>query len=716
MLAINIYLISSIFALLGNLFLAFFVLNNNNALLNKLFACFLIALSVWIFGDFFYYFPIVFKIFPTIFWVKLATSGGILCVPLFVHFVYCFVRINNLFRNILLIFLYLIAAVFLVFNIYTNQFVINVTILMKNNLDVKLGPLYYLYSLELFVLLIYCYILIIYSFIFSNTAIRNQLKYFFYATIFILAAVICYFPYMLDIYNIRLDNLFLFFYFATISYAITKHELLGITLIIKRWLATIIVSITVISSFFIVAILAKEFHWDLVWVTMFLGLFWAFATYPAIRLLITTRARKFLKGWYSPEDVLTDINKKIEKEKSKRKIFAFIAEEIYNALEIENMRLLVARRDKEKKLNYFLILDRFLNELGKVDLNDLIIKYLINDPNLISFKELKKNLQQEYSDAEIAEELAKFQEFGFSGKETYFLPFNTPEMLEGVIVVNEKSEGKAFPEKDLTLFRLIIKNVENFFYKLTPYERIESKYFESQEKLHQAEIQLLRTKKFESILHATRQCHHELKTPLAIIRMNTERFTADKIEEHRTLVLKEIDRALSIIKETLTVTDGANGNKKEMIDININEAIQRSLNLVPKNSVQIITYLNEDLPQIKGIFEDLEIVFTNLMNNAMEAMNNQGTITINTRKEGTEVIIEFSDTGKGIPEEMREQVWEPYVSGVKTTAGNSTAGRGWGLTIVHRIITEHKGLISFESKEGKGTTFIIRLPISYASI
>ena len=66
----------------------------------------------------------------------------------------------------------------------------------------------------------------------------------------------------------------------------------------------------------------------------------------------------------------------------------------------------------------------------------------------------------------------------------------------------------------------------------------------------------------------------------------------------------------------------------------------------------------------------------------------------------------------GIAPELREKIWEPYFSGKVTAAGNHTAGRGWGLTICNRIITEHKGSIQCESELGKGSKFIVRMPIN----
>jgi signal transduction histidine kinase len=103
-------------------------------------------------------------------------------------------------------------------------------------------------------------------------------------------------------------------------------------------------------------------------------------------------------------------------------------------------------------------------------------------------------------------------------------------------------------------------------------------------------------------------------------------------------------------------------------------------------------------------------VITNLIHNAMEAMPNGGSLAFTSKANATDVIITVEDNGEGIPEALRSKVWEPYFSGRGSDVGNSNAGRGWGLTIVNRIITAHQGTIRLTSEEKVGTRFIITLP------
>ena len=85
----------------------------------------------------------------------------------------------------------------------------------------------------------------------------------------------------------------------------------------------------------------------------------------------------------------------------------------------------------------------------------------------------------------------------------------------------------------------------------------------------------------------------------------------------------------------------------------------------------------------------------------------KGVITISTRREGDWALIRISDTGTGIPEEVRSRIFDPFF-----TTKEVGRGTGQGLAIAHSVVVEkHGGTLSFETEVGRGTTFIIRLPI-----
>ena len=116
------------------------------------------------------------------------------------------------------------------------------------------------------------------------------------------------------------------------------------------------------------------------------------------------------------------------------------------------------------------------------------------------------------------------------------------------------------------------------------------------------------------------------------------------------------------------------------------------------------------LPPIRGSASELREVFTNLINNALDAMPQGGSIRIKTFTEYSHISIRIADTGIGIPEDKRTRIFDPFFTtkGVKST--------GLGMSISYGIINRHQGTIAVDSIEGEGTTFTIKLPIIEGSL
>jgi two-component system NtrC family sensor kinase len=233
------------------------------------------------------------------------------------------------------------------------------------------------------------------------------------------------------------------------------------------------------------------------------------------------------------------------------------------------------------------------------------------------------------------------------------------------------------------------------------------------EKLHKAHQQLAKTEKLTALGGMAAGVAHEINNPLGGILLYSNLVLEDIPEdsparENMEKIIYQTNRCKEIVQNLL---DFARTPTGDMLPLKINNVIKTSLNLVKDQSmfhgIEIDTRLAENLPEVIGDKSRLEEVFVNLFINAADAMNGKGKLTITTMP-GTNNALKIlvSDTGTGIDEEHLPHIFEPFF-----TTKDPGRGTGLGLSIAYGIIRKHNGAIDAESEPGKGTTFIIFLPV-----
>ena len=172
-----------------------------------------------------------------------------------------------------------------------------------------------------------------------------------------------------------------------------------------------------------------------------------------------------------------------------------------------------------------------------------------------------------------------------------------------------------------------------------------------------------------------------------------------------------VDKASRIVKALKTYLHAS--AKEEVETINLRDNMETVLTIYHnrlKQGIQVIKNY-EEVPNILGHPDQLNQVWTNLIVNAVQAMDNKGILTIGLKTENDNVIVSIKDTGKGIPMDIQDKIFEPFF-----TTKTSGEGSGLGLDIIKRILDEHSATIYFESNEGEGTTFFIKLPINLKTV
>jgi two-component system NtrC family sensor kinase len=228
--------------------------------------------------------------------------------------------------------------------------------------------------------------------------------------------------------------------------------------------------------------------------------------------------------------------------------------------------------------------------------------------------------------------------------------------------------------------------------------------------------QMRRAEKLSSLGQLVAGVAHELNNPLAVVvgftQLLSKREDVDpKIRSELCKVLRESERAAKIVKNLLTFVRPA---EPQLVPVDINrllattlEARQRDL---AQHQIRVERRFSPSLPATKADPSQLEQVFANLIGNAIYAMGSQnrpGTLTVTTEENGFNIRVTVSDTGPGVPKEIRSQIFDPFF-----TTKPPGKGTGLGLTICNGIVEEHKGKIWVEGEAGRGAQFVVELPIA----
>jgi polar amino acid transport system substrate-binding protein len=171
-------------------------------------------------------------------------------------------------------------------------------------------------------------------------------------------------------------------------------------------------------------------------------------------------------------------------------------------------------------------------------------------------------------------------------------------------------------------------------------------------------------------------------------------------------------RVKRIVEDLKDFAREKSGREDEVVDLG--KMVEKSLRLlhnVVKNSTDHFKlYLEEDLPEVKGSSQRLEQVLVNLVQNACQALSSREQavkLSIHSLRTRGTVVMEVSDEGRGIPEELLEKITDPFF-----TTRREDGGTGLGLSVSARIIAEHGGALKISSTPGKGSIFTIELPIA----
>lgn len=195
---------------------------------------------------------------------------------------------------------------------------------------------------------------------------------------------------------------------------------------------------------------------------------------------------------------------------------------------------------------------------------------------------------------------------------------------------------------------------------------------------------------------------HEVRNPMAVVRgflQLMQEKSPESLDHYYRIVLEELDRANSIINDFLSLAQNRIAEKEEsqLHDIihELSPLLWADANL---RGQSIEFMLDHNVPKLHLNSKEIKQVVLNLARNGMEAMNEKGVLTLETRLVDDTVELCVRDTGPGIPRVKQEKLFEPFFT-------TKAKGTGLGLSMCLSIVERHNGTITIESEEGQGTTF-----------
>jgi len=242
------------------------------------------------------------------------------------------------------------------------------------------------------------------------------------------------------------------------------------------------------------------------------------------------------------------------------------------------------------------------------------------------------------------------------------------------------------------------------FVDLRPRLKMESKLRETQQ-------QLLQSEKLAAMGRLTSQIAHELNNPIYGI-MNTLELLKTEIppdSKRRRILdmsLSETERLAEMLRNMLSFSKPEEEKRRK---INVNELLDNVMLFFEKqmweSNIKIKLNLDQKIPLITASPNQLRQVILNIVTNAKDAMPQGGTLSVETLSKDESVIIKLKDTGIGIPEGIRDKIFDAFF-----TTKHKVKGVGLGLSVCYGIIKDHGGDIGVKSRAGKGSTFSIILP------
>ncbi len=294
------------------------------------------------------------------------------------------------------------------------------------------------------------------------------------------------------------------------------------------------------------------------------------------------------------------------------------------------------------------------------------------------------------------------------------VPMIARNRVVGAVLADNAYSGRAITTGQIELLEAFVGQAAMAVDSAESYRNLQDKVeklAKAYEDLRTARERAIRAEQLATIGDMAARVAHEIRNPLVTIggfarAINRSPDRTSRVKSNSWIIVQEVERLERILSNIMNFAKPPSPLFEKH---NINRIVDDTLLMLhdetEKHGIDTEKHLDESIPLVMIDAQQVKQVLFNLMQNAISALEGEGALVVSTRNEGRYFEVHISDTGRGIPEELKEKIFTPFFT-------TKSAGTGLGLPIVKKIVDDHEGTITFHSIVGEGTTFVLRFPIS----
>jgi signal transduction histidine kinase len=499
-----------------------------------------------------------------------------------------------------------------------------------------------------------------------------------------------------------IGNYFIALYLFVLFYAIVKHQLMDINIVLKKGTTYALLLVLLYVPAFILILLAQKAFFQKIdtffSVILFSIFFLVTLFFQKIKPRTERTVEQFLfKDRYDYRETLARFSKAMVSILDLRSLLQKIIETITQTMKVEKASLFLLNEER-----------------GGYDLYESKNAKMNSPPSHLSKGDPLPSYLQKIGEVTILEELMKGAHLSELNQVTeqmssleaeVSIPLTSKGRLIGIMNLSHKFDKDFYSQEDVDLLTTLANQTAIALENARLYED-----------LKKSKSYIRRADRLASLGTLTAGLAHEIRNPLTAIKTLTQ-LLPERLEDEEFrneflhIASGEVDRISSLVNELLEFARPSDP-KFELEEINpiLDGMILLTSTESKKKKIEIVRDYLQDLPPISIDREQVKQVFLNILLNAIEATPANGKIVVKTRSYlkpgGTPYLqVEIADNGSGIPREFLEDIFNPFFT-------TKPKGSGLGLSISNQIVQDHDGYIHVESQVNRGSSFFINLPLT----